>query len=449
VFVQHGVTFADFHSESPLCCPARAGYLTGQHSHNHGVVLNKAQLFNPRMSIATQLHALGYHTALAGKYLNMYGTCKKNAANCAPTIPAGWDRWDALGDQAYYSYTLWSGDAGAPATPQAHGTAPEDYSTDVIARAAERQIADAPPSQPLFEWVAVFGPHAPMTPAPRHAGSSCPVQPWDPPSFNEADVSDKPAYVRGTPLLTGAKARGHTLTAECRALRSVDEAVAGVRDALAATGRLDDTLFVFAGDNGMEEGEHRLSRKEAPYITQIPFLISWPAGLGSEPRTVSERVQNIDLAPTLCALAGCALGPYPNGQARPDGISFLPLLEGQDSLGRDAVLDEMPAVQSAKVTNAPPPWAAVTTTASSPLAAVGCALAATGGCRWHYIEYVTGERELYDVSGGPCWSWLSSLSGDPCELQNRAGDPALADVQAVLQTRLHQLQAERGQPVSP
>ena len=54
----------------------------------------------------------------------------------------------------------------------------------------------------------------------------------------------------------------------------------------------------------------------------MPFFVSWPAALGTPPRTVSERVENIDLAPTLCELAGCTLGPYPNGQLPPDGNSF-------------------------------------------------------------------------------------------------------------------------------
>ena len=57
IFINHGVSFADFHSESPLCCPARAGFLTDQHTHNHGVTQNFAGMFNPVMSLATQLHS--------------------------------------------------------------------------------------------------------------------------------------------------------------------------------------------------------------------------------------------------------------------------------------------------------------------------------------------------------------------------------------------------------
>jgi N-acetylglucosamine-6-sulfatase len=444
IFAHHGVTFADFHSETPLCCPARAGYLTGQHTDNHGVVRNDAHLFRPRMTIATQLHSSGYTTALVGKYFNLWGKC------CAPAVPKGWTHFVAFDEPAgeggaYYDYTL-SID-GNP-TPEAHGSAPEDYSTDVLARKAVAFLREAPATKPVFLWVAPFAPHQKLTIAPRHAGdASCATVPnWKPPSFNEADVSDKPAFVQTTPLIGGGTGkRGVSMGNTCRTLLAVDDLVGALRDELAAEGRLQNTLFVYAGDNGVSEGEHRLRQKQSPYTTDVPFLLSWPAALGTAPRTVSERVMNIDLAPTLCELAGCRLGPYPNGQPTPDGISFLSLLDGSaTTLGRDAVLEDERASNSGGSPSVPPTWFAVVTTSSSPLAHQGCAAAASGGCRWHYLEYRSGERELYDDSGGPCWAWSPGQPGDPCELQNRAGDPALADVQSALAARLAELEQEQG-----
>jgi hypothetical protein len=60
------------------------------------------------------------------------------------------------------------------------------------------------------------------------------------------------------------------------------------------------------------------------------------------------------------------------------------------------------------------------------------------------VEYATGERELYDVSNGPCWQWRSRDPGDPCELTNLAGQPAYAVIQAALAQRLNQLKQQRG-----
>jgi hypothetical protein len=67
-----------------------------------------------------------------------------------------------------------------------------------------------------------------------------------------------------------------------------------------------------------------------------------------------------------------------------------------------------------------PPWKAIKTTSAHPLGL------------WHYVEYSTGAKELYDVSGGPCFFWQPGNPGDPCELRNRAGDPATLSVRQAL-----------------
>jgi arylsulfatase A-like enzyme len=449
IFVAKGITFADFHSESPLCCPARAGFLTGQHTHNHRVTANNAALFNPSMTIATQLQGIGYTTALAGKYMNLYGKCgTANPANCAPAIPVGWDLWNAFGDPNYYNYQLFSGTGGSPATATSYGSSPADYSTDVVTARAVAQIQSAPSDEPLFQLTAYFAPHAPSTAAPRHAGvRTCKPPKWKPPNFNEADVSDKAAFIRAIALYTGSKAQGANLNSKCLGLLAVDDGVRQIRDALQATGRLDNTIFIFTGDNGMNMGEHRLSDKQAPYSTEIPFYISWPQAYGNVASRIDERIQSIDVAPTLCELAGCTMGPYPNLQISPDGISFADILRGSAStLVRDAVLDEMPRIHNARGNNYIPPWAAVTTTGASPLAATGCASAGSGGCRWHYIRYNTGATELYDISSGPCWQWTVGSPGDPCELQNLSSDAAFSEVKLELANRLAQLELEKGVP---
>ena len=80
-----------------------------------------------------------------------------------------------------------------------------------------------------------------------------------PGSYNEPNAADKPAWVRSlAPLTTGdgvavdAFRRG-----QLESLLAVDDAVGDLLDALADTGRLDETLFVFTSDNGYLWGEHR------------------------------------------------------------------------------------------------------------------------------------------------------------------------------------------------
>jgi hypothetical protein len=128
-------------------------------------------------------------------------------------------------------------------------------------------------------------------------------------------------------------------------------------------------------------------------------------------------VSDIDFAPTICDLAGCTLGPYPGGQTKPDGISILPLLDGDvNHLDRDALLEDNFLSHT---------WTAVRTTSQSELGL------------WHYIvNYPSGFVELYNDAT------------DPWELDNVAGDPSNTALEAHLADRLEQLRAE-GRPNTP
>ncbi len=444
-FLQQGVRFTQYFGETPLCCPGRAGFLTGLHTDHHHVIRNDAALFDPSMTIATQVHAAGYYTMLVGKYLNKFD-------RIAPTVPPGWDDFEALEPGktsygGYYDYEMW---INGRASPRFYGKAPESYSTDVVGRRTIKALGNVPADQPLFAWIAPFAPHTPIIPAPQdHGDPRCDgIPPWDPPNYNEADVSDKPDYVQASPLASGHGYRpgGYALTTTCRSMLAVDDLLGSMQAVLAAQGRLANTIFILASDNGMNLGAHRLPAKAAPYANQVPFFVSWPGVLGTDPRTITETLSNIDLAPTLCEFAGCTMGPYPDGQTSPDGQSFASILLGtQATLGRDAILEDSPAPD---VRLSMPDWYGLLTTPESPLASTGCAAAATGGCIWHYVEYETQEVELYDDSDGPCWDWDPSLPGDPCELTNLASDPAYAAIVAALHERLAELRSENP-PVPP
>jgi hypothetical protein len=197
---------------------------------------------------------------------------------------------------------------------------------------------------------------------------------------------------------------------------ALDDLVRAVRGELRRLGRLHDTVLVLAGDNGMHYGSHRVDRKRWPYETAVPFAVSWPAGPGTPGRTVRTLLSNIDFAPTVCDLVGCTLGPYPNGQESPDGRSFLGQLTGAEHGPlRPAMLQDHP-VSGESV----PAWFAIRTTRLSPFATRGCDGAGQGHCVWHFIQYASGERELYDTRGGPCWAWRPGRVGDPCHLHNLA-----------------------------
>jgi len=344
--VDAGVHFTESFVTNSLCCPSRATFLTGQYSHNTGVLSNGGPhggivQLQDTSTLAIWLQAAGYRTGHVGKYLNGYGIDyvighDSRIPQYDPHyIPPGWSDWQALVDTTtyqVYGYTL--NDNGSLVQPQA-------YQTDELAARAVDFISESNgvDEQPFLLVVTPLAPHVEIhektglnqwrdlwrwtiTPAPRHAGSvTLPLLPALKPSFNEADVSDKPLW---RPELDGEDKlyllRQYRNRLE--SLRAVDDLVGRVFEALAAAAELDRTVVFFTSDNGFLYGEHRLGEKLVAYeeSLRVPLYVRLPGrpGLASDALVV-----NTDLAPTIAELAGVAPGlPV-------DGRSLAPLLAGR------------------------------------------------------------------------------------------------------------------------
>ena len=274
--VEHGVTFTNSFVVNPLCCPSRASILTGRYSHSTGVYLNVGAhggfgAFRDPSTIATTLQARGYTTALVGKYLNGYG----NAGEVRNYVPPGWDTWLAFsGGPRYYDYRL---DNGHRVTY--YGSRPGDYSTAVLTRAAVSFIRTA--HRPFLLVFAPYAPHEPAIPPPGYDAVFNHFAWWRPPSFNEHDVSDKPAYVRALPPLT-KKQIGRTVRFGRQQLESalgVDNGVRAILRELERRRMLTTTAIAYTSDNGVAWGEHPFiaARKLVPYEEpiRVPLVIRY------------------------------------------------------------------------------------------------------------------------------------------------------------------------------
>jgi arylsulfatase A-like enzyme len=398
LFAQRGISFPNAIGETPLCSPGRAGLLTGRHTTNHGVNANTTQPFDPSVTMGTELKEAGYRTAWIGKFLNdLRRTVKGDEV---ARYAQGWDVFDVIyaNNGKYLDYDLWTREG-----MRSYGSAAEDHSTLVARERVMSALRETPEGTPVMAMVSVVDLHEPYVVAEKYAADPrcADIEAWKPPSFGE-DLSDKPAWVQERRELDRD---GWPMKRYCRQMLAVDELVAGVMEVQRERGRLEDTLFVFTSDNGNTWGAHGLpARKATPYATPVPLTMTWLSRWGEEPRTIDEVVSNIDLAPTLCAIAGCEMGPFPSGPPGADGLSLLPLLDGDvDHLERTIVREQSgPGYPSL-----PESWG-LRSTAQHPLG------------RWHYSEYETGERELYD-----------SLA-DPWELENLAADGEHADIVAHL-----------------
>jgi N-acetylglucosamine-6-sulfatase len=391
------VSFTNAFVHYPLCCPSRATLLSGLYAHHHGVKSNSGgKRFNDSSTVATWLDQAGYETALVGKYLNDYPFSDRPDNY----IPPGWDHWFAFRAQAYYDYQL-----NENGTWVSYGSTAADYSTDVLAGKAQAFLSTA--AEPFFLYFSTQAPHQPFTPAPRHKGMLQGVPITRSPNFNEADVSDKPTWVRNLPLFSASGEdqldRGQRSSSET--LLAVDEAIRNFMDTLSARGILDNTVIMFMTDNGLSYGHHRWAKeKRCVYeeCVRTPLLIRYP---GTQSHTESRLSLNTDIAPTIAELAGISM-PY-----RPDGVSLVPLLTNSATDWRSSLLLEyQESGQTPSMF-----WAVRTDT-------------------WKYSELSTGERELYD------------LASDPYELTNVANQPAYAEIQASLAAELQRLKSEGGPP---
>jgi len=333
LIARQGMTFSNYFVPLSLCCPSRSTILTGLYPHNHKVYTNFPpdggyERFDERgleeETLATALHSAGYRTALIGKYLNGYPGDRP-----ASWVPPGWDEWASpVAGSPYAAYRFTLNENGKTVK---YGSTTEDYMTDVLAGKATAFVRSAAGSgQPFFLFLATYAPHKPSTPAKRHAGLFPDLKAPRTPSFNEADVGDKPDRIRRMPRLTPAQIGTiDTLyRKQMLSLQAVDEAVAGLVKALQETGQLANTYIVFTSDNGFHMGQHRLEPgKYTPYETDVhvPLLVRGP-GVAAGSRTGALAV-SVDLAPTLAGLAGVKL------PIDADGRSLVPLLRGQTPEG--------------------------------------------------------------------------------------------------------------------
>ncbi len=395
LLVSKGTTLSNFLFNVSLCCPSRASILRGQYAHNHLVTTNKApdggfkrfrRLGHEESTIATWLQASGYRTVLIGKYMNQYPGTNRTY------VPPGWDEWYAVIKGHYVNYEL-----NENGEIVRYDSRPEDYETDVLSRKATDFIARVAGKSPFFIYLSPYAPHRPFIPAPRHRDAFSDLQAPRPPSFNEADVSDKPAWIRNISLFNSSQIEeiDESYRGRLRMLLAVDEMIEALVQALDAAGELDNTYLFFATDNGYQQGEHRLQLgKNTPYeeSIRVPLIVRGPDV--PKGRARQHMAVNIDLAPTFARLAGVTAPSFV------DGVSLLPLLRDQPS----------PIAQ----------WRQAAVVQHWQFEGTGGDIPEYRALRtpeYLYVEYSTGEIEFYDLQNDPHQLHSLHATADPALLE--------------------------------
>ncbi len=434
---REGAIFLNSFCGNSICAPSRATVLTGKHSHANGKRTNMDRFDPDQVTFPKLLKAAGYQTALIGKW-----HLKED--------PQGFDHWEVLRGQGHYYNPDFRTREGVARR--------QGYATDLITDLSIEWLQGRDADRPFLLMCQHKAPHRTWAPPLRHLKPAAAPLPepatlfddwsgrsatlarnemsirdyfyWDydlkvpdsgmPDPFNRALKSPEArrmnpdqrrrwdeAYAAENSAFRSAPPKGEALLRwkyqryikdYVGTVAAVDESVGRLLDFIDANGLKQDTIVVYASDQGFYLGEHGWYDKRWMFeeSLRMPLLVRWPGRVLPGTR-IEGMVQNIDYAPTFLAAAGVSI------PEKIQGRSLTPLLEGRPTPWRDQIW----YAYYEEGEHAVPRHEGVRT-------------------RRHKLMFLpgTGEWQLFD------------LESDPHELRSVHADPAYAGVLARMQERL-------------
>ena len=347
-----------------ISAPSRAMLLSGKHLFN---VYDKLEGVT---TMPMQFGSTGYETFGTGKWHNEKSAFEKSFKKASNVFLGGMANHFQVPCRSL-------GPDGKLSEPEMKG-----FSTDVFAGSAIDFITDyakGDRKNPFFCYVAFTVPHDPISPhndfTDAYPDQSLPLPgnylPIHPFQFDDLLVRDenllpwprKPEHIRSV------------LSDYYALISHLDRNIGNIINTLRKTGLYDNTIIVYAADNGLAAGSHGLLGKQNLYehSMKVPLIITGPgipADKGSD-----AFVYLFDIFPTLTELCNVPLPP------ETDGKSLVPLISGNSESVRNSVFTAYRNTVRAVRTD-----------------------------EWKLIRYP--ERD---------YNQLFNLSADPLELNNLAG----------------------------
>lgn len=381
---QQGAVFRQGYSSAPICSPSRAALLTGRHQQRYGFEYNpgaavrelaeRRGLDTREVTLADTLRAAGYRTALIGKWHlggspeyyptargfdEFWGFLTGQTNHIRPDAPEAINAFDPVSGPGAGDLTrAWLNLNPPNRLYMGANRTPVDLGNGLLTeKLTEQAVAfiERNRSRPFFMYLAHHAPHTPLQ--------------------TTAKYYDRFAHIPN---------RAQRVYAAM--VSALDDAVGGVLDALQAAGIAENTLLVFASDNGCAAyvpglcSAQPITGGKLTYLeggVRVPFLMRWPARIPAG-TIVDAPVSTLDVFATAMAAAGA---PLPADRVY-DGADLMPRLK--------------------------PAASVITSDGSRPLYWRSLPIRAMRDGHWKYLRDYDGNEFLYD------------LRSDVRETQNRA-----------------------------
>lgn len=313
---REGAMFTNAFAPTSLCSPSRACFLTGRYAHAHGVKDNQPDIAESEMlrAFPAVLRGAGYTTAHVGKFhMGIWSHPRP-----------GYDYWAAFPGLGVYPNPKININGELRQFEGHCGRIITDLALDWLKKAR---------SQPFCLTLGFKEPHHPFIP-PDHLKGLYSDAKVEMPAVTPERLRGKPVEVREKRKLDPERFT-EAVRSYWRCITAADEQMGRVLEFLDEAGLAENTIVVFAGDNGMCLGEFGLHEKRHGYEAsiRIPLLVRYPKLIRPATR-IEATALNIDLCPTLLELAGA---PVPK---EVHGSSWRPLFRDKSARWRDSFLYE-------------------------------------------------------------------------------------------------------------
>ncbi len=361
--IREGTVFTNAYCQCPICTPSRSSFLTGRYPCVTKAFYNGNDNYSRDEILVTKLLAEhGYTCGLTGKLhltaaegrmekrcddgysfmqwshhphddwaegVNAYQTWLKSQGIEWAKVYGG--RFTSMSSWPPKENPNWSGkEVGVPA--------PIHQTTWCVSEAIDfiEKQKDNPGGYLIS--INVFDPHPPLDP-PQEYKDRLKVEDMPLPLWKEGEMDNKPPFQQKDYVIGGQNGGADSIIGMSEyekrerfrdyyaEIELIDDQLGRLMDYLDRTQQRENTLIIFMSDHGEMSGDHGLYWKGAYFyeaLTHVPLVMSCPGIIKSGLRC-DALVELVDIAPTICELAGLEVPYYMQGK------SLKPILTGEAS----------------------------------------------------------------------------------------------------------------------